>query len=160
MTNLTNYVTHLVSWYDTANRLLNATGRMSFTMRFNSSSYMASLCINFGGEFAEVERVWNLMAHGDAREGKRRGNWRMAWLASTLTLPRNVEYPALLPLMCTPLLPAVDWTDAPADLNGLVRFGERRNLVSASVPSRFKRSQPRNTTQNCLGSFQPMEAER
>ena len=31
-------------------------------------------------------------------------------------------------------------TDAPADLNGLVRFGERRNLVSACVPSRFKRS--------------------
>ena len=33
-------------------------------------------------------------------------------------------YPALLPLMRTPLLPAVDSTDAPADLNGLVRFGE------------------------------------
>jgi len=24
------------------------------------------------------------MAHGDAREGKRRGNWRMEWVASTL----------------------------------------------------------------------------
>ena len=35
---------------------------------------------------------------------------------------------------------AVDWTDAPADLNGLVRFGERINLVSARVPSRFKRT--------------------
>ena len=50
------------------------------------------------------------------------------------------DYPALLKLMRTPRLPAVDWTDAPADLNGLVRFGERRNLVSARVPSRFKRS--------------------
>jgi hypothetical protein len=30
----------------------------------------------------------------------------------------------------------------PADLNGLVRFAERRNLVSARVPSRFKRSLP------------------
>ena len=30
--------------------------------------------------------------------------------------------------------------DAPADLNGLVRFAERRNLVSARVPSHFKRS--------------------
>ena len=28
----------------------------------------------------------------------------------------------------------------PADLNGLIRFAERRNLVSARVPSRFKRS--------------------
>ena len=28
----------------------------------------------------------------------------------------------------------------PADLNGLVRFAERRILVSARVPSQFKRS--------------------
>jgi hypothetical protein len=80
------------------------------------------------------------MAQGDAREGKWRGNWRMEWVASTLTLPRNVVYPELLTLMRTPRLPAVDWTDAPADLNGLIRFGERLNLVSARVPSRFKRT--------------------
>ena len=53
-------------------------------------------------------------------------------------------YPALLRLMSTPRLPVLDWTDAPADLNGLVRFAERRNLVSARVPSHFKRSQTRN----------------
>jgi hypothetical protein len=46
-------------------------------------------------------------------------------------------YPALLPLMRTPRLPVVDWNDAPADLNGLVLFAERRNLVSARVPSHF-----------------------
>ena len=57
-----------------------------------------------------------------------------------LSLPRNLVYPALLPLMRTPRLPVVDWTDAPADLNGLVRFAERQNLVSARVPSHFKRS--------------------
>jgi hypothetical protein len=48
-------------------------------------------------------------------------------------------YPALLPLMRTPQLPVVLRTDPPADLNGLVRFVERRNLVSARVPSHFKR---------------------
>jgi hypothetical protein len=37
--------------------------------------------------------------------------------------------------MRTPRLPVVDWTEAPADLNGLVLFAERRNLVSARVPS-------------------------
>jgi hypothetical protein len=42
--------------------------------------------------------------------------------------------------MRTPRLPAFDWTDAPADLNGLVRFTERQNLVSARVPSHFKRN--------------------
>ena len=46
-------------------------------------------------------------------------------------------YPALLPLMRTSRLPVVDWTDAPADLNGHVRFAERLNLVSARVPSHF-----------------------
>ena len=77
---------------------------------------------------------------GDAREGKWRGNWRMEWVASTLTPPPNVVYPTLLKLMRTPRLPAVDWTDALTDLNGLVRFGERRNLFSARVPSRSARA--------------------
>ena len=73
----------------------------------------------------------NLVAHGDAREGKGRGYWRMEWVASTFTPPPNVVYPALLKPMRTPRLPAVVLTDTPTDLNGLVRFGERRNLVSA-----------------------------
>ena len=79
--------------------------------------------------------VWNVVAHGDAREGKWRGNWRMEWVASTITQPRNVVYPALLTLMRTPRLPAVDWTDSPADLNGIVYLGERWNVVSVRVPS-------------------------
>jgi len=32
----------------------------------------------------DVDTSWNVMAHGDAREGKWRGNWRMEWVASTL----------------------------------------------------------------------------
>ena len=31
-----------------------------------------------------VECSWNVMTHGDAREEKWRGNWRMEWVASTL----------------------------------------------------------------------------
>ena len=61
----------------------------------------------------------------------------MEWVASTLHNTSELVYPALLPLMCTPRLPVVD---APAELNGLVRFAERRNLVSVRVPSHFKRS--------------------
>ena len=89
-----------------------------------------------------LELVRNLAAHGDARDGKWRGNRRMEWVASTLTPPPNVVYPALFKLMRTPRLPAVDWTDTPTDLNGLVRFRERRNLVSARVPSRSARDIP------------------
>ena len=70
----------------------------------------------------------------------------MEWVASTLTRPRDVVYPALLTLMRTPRLPAVDGTDSPADLNGLVRLGERRKLVSARVPSGSARALTRITT--------------
>ena len=48
----------------------------------------------------------------------------------------DTVYPALLPLMRTPRLPAADWTDTPADINGLVRFAGKPSLVSARVPSR------------------------
>jgi hypothetical protein len=43
----------------------------------------------FGKELIEsfsremLDSSWNVMAHGDAREGKWRGNWRMEWVAST-----------------------------------------------------------------------------
>jgi len=49
-------------------------------------------------------------------------------------------YPILLPLMRTPRLPVVARTDAPVVLNGLVHFDERRNLISALVPSHYKGS--------------------
>jgi len=32
----------------------------------------------------EVESSWNVIVHGDAREGKLRRNWRMEWVANTL----------------------------------------------------------------------------
>jgi hypothetical protein len=31
-----------------------------------------------------IESSWNVTAHGDARQDKWRGNWRMEWVASTL----------------------------------------------------------------------------
>jgi hypothetical protein len=111
----------------------------------NTNEYQKYFLGGKGGRcigLTTVESSWNVMAHGETREGKWMGNWRMEWVASTLTLPRNMVYPALLPLMRTLWLPVVGWTDAPADLNGLVRFAERPDLVSARVPSHFKRSLP------------------
>jgi len=35
-------------------------------------------------QYVRVESSWNVMAHGDAREGNWRRNWRMDWVASTL----------------------------------------------------------------------------
>jgi len=77
---------------------------------------------------------WHTVTHGRGSEGET-GEW--SGYPVPFTLPRNVVYPALLPLTRTPRLPVVDWTDAPADLNGLVPWAERRNLVSARVPSHF-----------------------
>jgi len=34
--------------------------------------------------YAKADSGWNVMALGDTREGKWRGNWRMQWAASTL----------------------------------------------------------------------------
>ena len=61
-------------------------------------------------------------------------------------------YPALLPLMHAPRLPVVERTDAPADLNGLVRFAERPNLVSARVPSHFNWASTRKIGRTPLSS--------
>jgi len=51
--------------------------------------------------------------------------------------------------MRTPRLPVVDSTDTPADLNGLVRFAERRNLVPARVPLHFNWPLPQKRLVAC-----------
>jgi len=82
------------------------------------------------------------MAHDDAGWGSEGETSERSGKPVPIALPRIMVYPALLPLMRTPRLPAViDWTDAPRDSNRLVRFAEWGNLVSARVPSHFKRSQ-------------------
>jgi len=85
-----------------------------------------------------VDPSWNVMAHGDAWEGKWSGNCRMEWVASTLHTTSEHGVSSITTADAhTSAVPVVDWTDAPADLNGLVRFAERRNLFSARVPSHF-----------------------
>jgi hypothetical protein len=82
------------------------------------------------------------MAHGDAREGKWRGNWRMEWVASTLhtTSEYGVSSITTANAHTSATSSQLNWRPPPrADLNGLVRFAERRNLFSAHVPSYFKR---------------------
>ena len=87
-----------------------------------------------------LDSSWNAMAHGDAREGNWRGNWRMQWVASTLhtTSEHGVSSITTADAHTSADSSRLNWRP-PADLNGLVRFIERRNLVSARVPSRFKR---------------------
>jgi len=94
-------------------------------------------------DMTKVESSWNVMAHGDEREGKWRGNWRMEWVASTLHTTSEHDFSSITTADAHISVASnrLNWAPPPADLNGLVRFAERRNLVSACVPSRFKRSQ-------------------
>jgi hypothetical protein len=64
------------------------------------------------------------------------GEW--SGFPARLAGPRNTASPTQYKLHLptrTPRLPVVDWTVAPAESHGLGRFAERRNLVSAHVPS-------------------------
>ena len=60
-----------------------------------------------------LESSWNVMAHGDAREGKWRGNWRMEWVAITLhTTSEHGVSSTTTADAHTSAVPVVDWTDA------------------------------------------------
>jgi len=61
----------------------------------------------------------------------------MEWVASTLHTTSEHGVYSITTADANTSVPVVDRTDAPVDLNGLVRFAERRNLVSARVPSHF-----------------------
>jgi len=93
-----------------------------------------------------IESRWNLMAHGDAREGKWRGNWRMEWVSSILhtTSEHGISSITTADMHTSTASSRLNWRpplpSTPADLNGLVRFAGRLNLVSARVSSHFKRS--------------------
>ena len=91
-----------------------------------------------------LESSWNVMAHGDAREGKWMRNWRMQWVARTLhtTSEHGLSNISTADAHTSAASSRLNWRH-PADLNGLVRFAERRNLVSVRLPSRFNWPLPR-----------------
>jgi len=45
---------------------------------------LAANIVRMGHNFPAVDSSWNVIKYGNARKGKRRGNWRMEWVASTL----------------------------------------------------------------------------
>jgi len=70
-----------------------------------------------------VESSWNVMAHGDAREGKWRGNWRMEWVTSTLhtTSEHGVSSINATDTHTSAASSRLNWRHR-ADLNGLAPF--------------------------------------
>jgi hypothetical protein len=59
-----------------------------------------------------VNSSWKAMAHGDAREGKWRGNWRMDWVASTLHTTSEHGVSSITTADAHTSAASVDWTDA------------------------------------------------
>jgi hypothetical protein len=96
-----------------------------------------------------VDSGWNVVAHGDTREGKWRGNWRMKCVASTLHTTSEHGVSSITTADAHTSAAGIQ-TDAPANLNGLAHFAERWNPVSARVPSHFKCSLPPTTFTNPL----------
>ena len=73
--------------------------------------------------FKVVDSSWNVMSHGDARDGKWRGNCRMQWVASTLhtTSEHGVSSITTADAHTSAASSRLKWRP-PADLNGLVRY--------------------------------------
>ena len=69
---------------------------------------------------------WNVMARGDARVGKWRGNWRMEWVASTLHTTSEHGVPSITTADAhtSAASSRPNWRP-PADLNGLVHFARK-----------------------------------
>ena len=80
-----------------------------------------------------VDSSWNVMVHDDAREGKWRGNWWMEWVVSTLHTTSEHGVSSITTADAHTSA-ASNWLKKRPRL---VRFAERRNLVSARLPSHF-----------------------
>ena len=105
-----------------------------------------------------VESSWNVMAHGDAREGTWRGNWRMEWVASTLhtTSEHGVSSITTADAHTSVASSRLNWR--PRRFKWTRPFRpKRRNLVSVRVPSHFKRGLPHFTelSEHHLVDLQP-----
>ena len=79
-----------------------------------------------------VDSSWNVMAHGDTRVGKWRGNWRMQWVASTLhtTSEHGVSSITTADAHTSAAGSRMNWRP-PADLNGLA------NAVGSQYSSHY-----------------------
>jgi len=93
-----------------------------------------------------VDSSWNVMAHGDAREGKWRGNWRMEWVASTLhpTSEHCVSSITTADAHTSAASSRLNWRP-PADLNGLVRCAQKNKSGFCVCAITFQLASTRNS---------------
>jgi len=110
----------------------------SLSLSLSIYIYIYMPCLsNVGVQCPVIDSSWNVMAHGDARgevKGKLAnevGSQYPSHYLGTQCIQHYYRWCAHLGCQkSTELTP-------PADINGLIHFAERRNLVSAHVPSYF-----------------------
>ena len=90
----------------------------------------------------KVESSWNVMAHGDARERKWRGNWGMEWVANSLhtTSEHGVSSITTAEAHNSTASGRLNWSSC--RFKWTSPFRRKWNQVSARVPSHFKRNLP------------------
>ena len=100
-----------------------------------------------------VDCSWKVMAHGDTREGKWRGNWRMQWVASTLhtTSEHGVSSITTADTHTSADSSRLNWRPPGRFKWTWSVSRERRNLVSAHMPSHF--NWPLRQTKNQLSGL-------
>jgi hypothetical protein len=114
-----------------------------------TSSFTSNLTKNGLGNEAgltAVESSWNVMAHGDAEEGKWKGKRRMEWVASTLhtTSEHGVSSITTADEHTSAASSRLNWSPRcfkwtrPFRRKTKSGFCTCANLVSARVPSHFK----------------------
>jgi len=106
-------------------------------LRLHSGCIIRNNSISFWNHWL-VDCSWNVMAYGDARKGKWKGNWRMEWVASTLhtTSERGVSSITTNDAHTLAASSRLNWRPRRFKWTLSVSH-KRRNLVSARVPSHF-----------------------
>ena len=105
--------------------------------KINGYIYTALRAVVTVNNVQKVDSSWNVMAHGEAREGKWRENWRMEWVASTLhtTWKHGVSSITTADAHISAASSRLNWR--PRRFKWTRPFRRKRNLVFARVPSHF-----------------------
>jgi len=121
-------------------------------------SFISALLLYWGPKHV-VSCVRVQLKYDGARwsiRGKWRRIWRIEWVASTL---HTTSEHGVSSITTADAHTSAELTST-ADLNGLVRLAERRNLVSARVPSHFRRSLTHTAIKSCTFWLQLMAVFR
>jgi len=127
----------MVDWYEIGQKPVNTLWVECGILWCRAQPYAVASRFQKTSRWTAIDSSWNVMAHCDV-EGNWRGNLRMEWVTSTLhtTSEHGVSSITTADSHTSAASSRLNWRP-PADLNWLVRFAERRNLVSARVPSHF-----------------------